>query len=267
MNHKGLLELSQRVPDEHRGAYLYYLTEKSAPELMIMSDKDIPEETEKKAKAALDRVLSGEPLQYIFGYTWFYGMRLLCKPGVLIPRPDTEIIVEEAIKLIPRGGIFADICIGSGCIAAAVLENRPDLECVALDISQQALALAGENLAKFTAEGRCTVKRFDLFERWEIPVFDAILSNPPYIKSADIEKLEPQVRREPRLALDGGCDGLDFYRRLIATAPSHLRTGCPLLLEVGYDTARGVEELAKGRYDCKTVKDLSGTDRVAVITV
>lgn len=266
MRYCELSVLASSVAPEHRSAYLYYLTEKSAPELML-DGREMPKELEIKAKNALEEHLSGIPLQYIFGYTWFYGLKLFCDRNVLIPQPDTEVLVEEAVKNLPYGAHFADICTGSGCIAAAVLTHRPDTLCTAYDISDYALATARKNNAEHISKGRCSIKKLDVFAPWEDTVFDALISNPPYIKSADIDGLDREVLSEPRLALDGGADGLDFYRRILDEGKRHLRSGGHIYFETGHDTAEGVKELCRGKYPIRQISDLSKIIRVADITV
>ncbi|MBO4423468.1 MAG: peptide chain release factor N(5)-glutamine methyltransferase [Clostridia bacterium] len=254
-------DIKKRLKDD-AGAYCFYLLDKPLP-LIGFDEGDVPEETERAHAAYSERIISGEPLQYVFGYTYFYGLRLDCSPGVLIPRPDTEILVEEAVKTLPRNAFFADLCCGSGCIAAAVLSARPDTEALCLDISDKALDLTETNLKKCGCSGRAEIKRFDVFGGWDgLPTLDCILCNPPYINAADMEKLPENVRREPETALYGGKDGLDFYRRIISASEGRFNSGTHIIFEIGYDQGDALRGLCPG---CVIKKDYSGNDRICII--
>lgn len=205
------------------------------------------------------------PLQYLTGETEFMGLSFVVNQDVLIPRQDTETLVELALPEV-AGKRVLDVCTGSGCIAIAVQKLGQPAVCHGVDISLQALAVAGENGRNLGAE--VTLWQSDLFTE-VTERYDVILSNPPYIASAVISGLMPEVREhEPMMALDGGADGCVFYRRLAAEAGQYLRNGGSLFLEIGYDQGRAVQGLLQehGFSDIKIHQDLSGHDRVVRAT-
>ncbi len=218
--------------------------------------------------AALARRLSGEPLAYILGDAEFYRESYLVTPDVLIPRPDTECLVEYAVKNLPRGARFADLCTGSGCIAISTLASRPDTTAVAVDISDAALAVARRNAERNGVSNRITFLRADVLAPIEpatLGRLDAVLSNPPYIARKVVETLSPEVKREPRLALDGGEDGLDFYRAMLAYLPALVQGGT-ILFEIGYDQECAIIRLARGAgLSCEVRRDYGGNPRVAIL--
>ena len=187
-----------------------------------------------------------EPLAYILGEAPFFRSTLRVTPDCLVPRADTERLVELAIARLPQGARFLDACTGSGAIAVTVLSERPDTVAVATDISEGALAVARENAERLGVADRLTLVQSDLLTETPEGRFAAILSNPPYIPSAVVDTLSPEVGREPRIALDGGADGLIFYRRLLSLS-SLLSEGGFLLLECGYDQKAEMEALAAER--------------------
>ena len=205
-----------------------------------------------------------EPLQYILGNQEFMGLEFQVSPAVLIPRHDTEVLVSEGIK---RGGAarsILDIGAGSGCVAVALAKALPEAEVCAVDISGEALAVARDNAERNDA----SVQFFQgsLLEPFADRRFDMILSNPPYIPQAELATLQQEVRGfEPLGALDGGVDGLDFYRAIVARAPDHLNAGSWLLFEVGMGQAPEVLELLRGggfAADSFTALDPAGIERV-----
>lgn len=231
---------------------------------------DESEADEKTSAEALDvcrRISEGEPMQYIFGYAYFHGLEILCKENVLIPRADTETVVDTAVKTLPHGSVFADICCGTGCIAAAVLSDRPDLKAVCADINADAVSLTRKNLEKYGLADRAEVVFFDVFSDWSaLSDFGAVVSNPPYIKAADMENLPYNVKREPYNALYGGDDGLDFYKRIIKASNERLKEKTHIIFEIGYDEAADVAALAaENGLGAEIVKDISGNDRVAIL--
>ena len=199
------------------------------------------------ASAALDEALARrlrrEPLAYILGEAPFFRSVLKVSPDCLIPRADTERLCEFAIDLLPRGAHFADLCTGSGAIAVTVLSERTDTTALATDISAGALAVAAENAARLGVTDRLTLVRSDLLTEMPEGRFDVILSNPPYIPTADLAGLSPEVGHEPGIALDGGDDGLVFYRRLLSLGDL-LADGGFFLFECGYDQKADMERLA-----------------------
>ncbi|MCI5493280.1 MAG: peptide chain release factor N(5)-glutamine methyltransferase [Lachnospiraceae bacterium] len=202
------------------------------------------------------------PLQYIIGEQEFMGLTFKVNSNVLIPRQDTETLVEEALKLVSSGMQVLDLCTGSGCILISILKNTVGVTGVGSDVSKQALLVAKENAKLHEVDAEWI--RSDLYDN--IPGrYDLIVSNPPYIPTAVIAGLMPEVRDfEPFDALDGHADGLYFYRRIIAQSPDHLKPEGYLYVEIGYDQGEAVSELMEksGFTDIAVVKDLAGLDRV-----
>ena len=219
--------------------------------------------------ARAKRRAAGEPLQYITGIASFFGYAFKTDRRALIPRFDTEILVEEALRRIRPGMRILDICTGSGCVPVTLaLESAARglapgfIYIEGSDISADALSLARENAARFGLKMRFF--RSDLFEKAGRG-YSIITANPPYITEEEMQALDPEVRfHEPRLALFGGRDGLDFYRRIVREAQEHLAPGGWLLMEIGSGQAAAVEELCsrEGLREIRTVKDLAGRDRV-----
>lgn len=215
----------------------------------------------------LRRRISGEPVQYILGETEFMGLRFRVDKRVLIPRPETEILVEKAQEMLDASGKGArvlDLGTGSGCIAVSLAANIPFAEVWAVDVSADALQAARENAAlnhvfiKFVAA--------DLFASPELKNerFDLIVSNPPYIPDADLDFLARELSFEPGLALRGGIDGLDFYRRIIRDAAGYLKARGSLILEVGFRQAPAVKEMLgrNGFTGIEITRDYGGIERV-----
>lgn len=205
------------------------------------------------------------PLQHITGEQEFMGLSFRVNDQVLIPRQDTETLVEEALKYAMPGMRVLDLCTGSGCILISLLHFCPGLTGVGSDISAEALKMARTNGQRLHVEDRAQWLCGDLFEK-VTGAFDLIVSNPPYIRSAEIEELQEEVRLyDPRIALDGAEDGLLFYRRIIEESKSYLKNGGRLLFEIGCDQGRDVAELLEnaGYTEVSVKKDLAGLDRVA----
>ncbi len=211
---------------------------------------------------AVRRLEAREPLAYILGEWYFYDETYRVSPACLVPRPETEHLVEELLRRLPRGSVFADLCTGSGCIAVSTLAHRPDCRAVAVELSEEALALARENAARNGVADRMIFRQADVLtgEALDDEIFDAIVSNPPYIASQVIDTLEPEVLREPRMALDGGEDGLLFYRAITRCYRRSLTAEGFFLFEIGYDQGEAMKELCP----CEIRKDYSGNDRVAI---
>lgn len=206
-----------------------------------------------------------EPIQYILGQTEFWSLPFSVTPAVLIPRADTEILVEEALKRAQPAAAILDVGTGSGAIAVALAHELPAATVEAVDLSAEALAVAAENARRNGVEGRVRLRQADLSDPPGGP-YDLIVANPPYIPDGELVALMPEVRDfEPRLALAGGADGLDCYRQLVSVAVSRLTPGGWLLVEVGAGQAPAVRELftENGRYaDLFTARDLAGIERV-----
>ena len=203
------------------------------------------------------------PLQHLTGEQNFMGLDFLVNEHVLIPRQDTEILVEEIMRDLHDGIRILDMCTGSGCILLSLLHYSNDCSGVGVDVSEDALVVARQNADRL-AEKQAVFIQSDLFEKVE-GSFDLIVSNPPYIRSQEIAGLMPEVREhEPHLALDGKDDGLHFYREIIKGAMPHLKRGGQLFFEIGYDQGEAVQALlaANGYTEIAVVKDYAGLDRV-----
>jgi release factor glutamine methyltransferase len=205
-----------------------------------------------------------EPLQYILGNQEFLGLEFEVTPAVLIPRHDTEVLVAEAVRHGKEAKTILDIGTGSGCVAVCLAKALPEIEISTVDVSEEAIEVARRNADR----NEVTVQFFhgSLFEPFAGRRFDMIVSNPPYIPAAELQTLQPEVKEfEPVTALDGGADGLDFYRRITSAAPEHLNPGGWLLYEVGAGQAPQVLDLLKEAGftgDCFTRKDHGGIERV-----
>lgn len=218
----------------------------------------IPAGALRRVHAAVRRRCAGDPLPYITGEAFFWSMKLRVGPGVLVPRPETETLVEEAVRRAPEGGLVADIGTGSGAIALALSTARPDLRITAVERSRRALRYARQNLGP-----KVTLVEGDLLRPITEPQ-DVIVANPPYISEGEMRSLPADVLREPRAALYGGPDGLDLYRRLAAGAPRRLRSGGWLLVEIGAAQGDTVPEIfaREGLRELFVRQDLAGRDRV-----
>ena len=210
-----------------------------------------------------------EPLAYILGEQEFMGLPFRVSPHVLIPGQDTENLVEEAMRELTDGSRILDLCTGSGCILLSLLQYSNSNSGVGTDLSREALAVAEENGKRLGLADRVTWLQGDLFEALKDRPeerFDLIISNPPYIPTEVIGTLEPEVKdREPFMALDGGLDGLDFYRRILAEAWKHLCISGAVMLEIGYDQGEAVRQMMEeyGYHDIRILRDYAGNDRVA----
>ena len=215
---------------------------------------------------AIERRASREPLQYIVGSVGFYREEYKVTPDCLIPRSDTEILVDYAVKNIPAGERFADLCSGSGCIGISTLKNTRDTLCDSFDISDGALALTKENAMLNGVDARITVTKKDLLREDVEGEYFAILSNPPYIPREVYEGLEKEIFSEPAIAFVGGEDGLIFYERLTPMCKKAIKDGGFIAFEIGYDQAESLRTIAdKNGLGCQIIKDYSGNDRVAVL--
>jgi release factor glutamine methyltransferase len=231
--------------------------------LITNAERSVSGEEAAQLAALVERRLAGEPIAYIVGQREFYGLPFRVTPAVLIPRPDTELIVELSLeRLAPRARML-DMGTGSGAIAVAVAHTRPDAQVTALDLSDEALAVARANAAANGAQVRFL--RSDWFGALEGDSFDLIASNPPYIASGDEHLEQGDLRFEPSGALTDFADGLSALRTIIQGAPAHLLQGGWLLLEHGYDQAAAVRTLLlqAGYAEVQSWQDLSGIERVS----
>ena len=234
--------------------------------LLLDGERPVTDNEAELYRRLLKRRCSREPLAYILGKWDFMGLEFGVSSDVLIPEQDTENLVEEVMREVCDGDRILDLCTGSGCILLSLLNYSNGSTGVGTDLSEGAIAVAKENALKLGLSERCDWKAGDLFEAVDPgEKFDIIVSNPPYIRSETIGELAPEVRiHEPRMALDGGDDGLYFYKRIILEAADYLRTGGMLFLEIGYDQAEQVGALMKdaGYYEVRTIKDYGGNDRI-----
>ena len=263
------------IPEAKENAklMLMHYCDISANDLLVHGEKEVSKAEEEKLYGAVKRRLTREPLQYITGTAPFMGLDFKVDKNVLIPRPDTEILVEEALRNLNDGSRILDLCTGSGCILISLLKYSNDCKGVGTDISEGALGIARENARVILGEdNNAEFLEGDLFEALpgdtndrEKNRFEMIVSNPPYIATDVIETLMPEVRDyEPRLALDGTGTGLLFYERIIPAAKDHLTVGGQLLLEIGYDQGEAVKDIMdkNGYIETNIIKDYAGNDRV-----
>lgn len=229
-------------------------------ETISMGDSTLTEEQEAAFEALMARRLKREPLQYILGETDFMGRRFLTRPGVLIPRNDTEILAQLALEHLPAQGAVLDVCTGSGILAVTLALSISGVRVDAADLSPEALALARDNAALHGAH--VNFLEGDLFSPCKGFAYGMICCNPPYIKSGNMAGLQAELGFEPDMALDGGPDGLYFYRRLAKEAPGYLTEGGWLLLEVGDGQAQDVAGLLGDSFDhIRVYDDLAGLPR------
>lgn len=236
--------------------------------LASLADDDIADDVAEKISNAVTERLSGAPCQYITGEQYFMGNRFTVSPTVLIPRSDTEIIAEEVIKyvLVNKKSLkVLDLCTGSGCIGINIARAASNCTVDCSDISHDALSVAKENAALNGVEGKVSFILSDMLDN--CGTYDVIVSNPPYIPTNVIETLDVKVKKhEPFSALDGGKDGLDFYRIIAENADKHLVSGGRIFLEIGYDQKESVTAIfkEKGYTGITSKKDYSGNDRMIV---
>lgn len=235
--------------------------------LLTHSERVLSDHEYARYAALLERRLSGEPIAYLLGEREFFGLNFKVTPATLIPRPDTELLVELALQHIPQRGQFRvlDMGTGSGAVALSIAHARPDAEVVAVDASETALSVARENAQRLNISNVCLLHS-DWFAQLAGERFDLIVSNPPYIEADDVHLGQGDVRFEPLSALASGADGLDDIRRISAAARSHLHPGGWLMFEHGYDQSVRVRQLMQqaGFTEVASARDLSGIERVTV---
>jgi release factor glutamine methyltransferase len=242
-------------------------------ELYTQYNQPVAQEQLDQLRGLVKRAGQHEPVAYLVGRTEFYSMELDVTPDCLIPRPETELLVQRAIEFLrKRTGpqLVCDLCTGCGVIAVAIARNVPDAKVMATDISEAALGVAARNIEKHKLQERVELRRGDLFEPLvaQLDLFDVIACNPPYVSAAEYEALEKNVKDyEPRLALHAGADGLDFYRRIAGKVDGYLKPDGVLLLEIGYQQGEAVRELFErsGLFaEVRTEKDINRNDRIIV---
>lgn len=228
----------------------------------VHGEEDITQDAQKEYEIAVQKRAEHIPLQYIIGEQEFMGLRFKVNSNVLIPRQDTETLVEQVLKIVKPGMKVLDLCTGSGCVLISVLKNAPELTGMGSDISKTALLVAKENAKLHEVDAEWV--RSDLFDNIT-ETFDVIMANPPYIPTGEILSLMPEVRDfEPENALDGGADGLDFYRKIAGQVKDYLNPGGYVYMEIGYDQGEAVSELMRntGFTEVEVIKDLARNDRV-----
>ncbi|WP_026528750.1 peptide chain release factor N(5)-glutamine methyltransferase [Butyrivibrio sp. VCD2006] len=231
--------------------------------LLSHGDMEVSEEKELKYRDFLSKRMERIPVAYIVGNAEFMGIEFDVTSNVLIPNQDTETLAEEALRYLHDGMSVLDLCTGSGCIALSLLKYSNDTHAVGTDMSDAALLIAEKNAKKLGLADRFKAVKADIFPN--NCKYDIIVSNPPYIPTAVIETLEPEVKTyEPYMALDGTEDGLAFYRRIVPGAKEYLYKSGYLLLEIGFDQGEAVKDLMEknGYKDVQVIKDLGGNDRV-----
>ena len=216
--------------------------------------------------SAVERRQKREPLQYIIGEVGFFKETYTVSPDCLIPRADTEITVELAIKLLPAGGRILDLCTGSGCIAISTVKNTKDTTAVAVDISEGAIAVARANAKKNGCDDRIEFLVRDVFSFEPNEKFDLILSNPPYVTEEEYRSLEPELYFEPRLALVGEDNGLRFYKHIASAYKSCLSPTSAIIFEIGHLQRESLFEIAEQfGYEAEVHTDYGGRDRVIIL--
>lgn len=248
------------------------ISKKSKEYLMTHETEEINMELVKVFKEGIDKLCNNIPIQYITKKQEFMGLDFIVNENVLIPRPDTEILVEEVIELVKQSNNpkILDLCTGSGAIGISIAKYIDDCKVTLSDISNEALKIATQNCISILGKdknNKIQIFQSDLFKNISEKEFDIIVSNPPYIKTAVIKTLEKQVQIEPTIALDGGKDGLDIYKKIINQAYKFLKKDGYLCLEIGYDQKDEVMELINktNKYkDIYSKKDLGGNDRIVI---
>ncbi len=248
---------------------LQYVLKKPRQYLIVYDNKELTKEEEQEYLKYIQMVKNGEPIEHITHQKEFMKLNFYVDKNVLIPRQDTEILVEEIIKIAKhiKAKKILDLCTGSGAIAISLAKYIENIQITALDISSKAIDIATKNARINNVEDRITFVESNLFDSLAEEKYDIIVSNPPYIKRKVIEKLDKEVRKEPIIALDGGEDGLDFYRKIIDNGYKYLKYGGYVGLEIGYDQKEDVTKIIKEKQHYKNTfckKDLYDNDRVII---
>ena len=269
---KGMINLKTnniKEPNLKSRLLMQYILNKPREYILVHYDQQLTLRQNVDYLKGINMLIKGIPIQHITHQQEFMKMSFYVDENVLIPRPDTEILVEEVISLCKRKNFIKilDLCTGSGAIAVSLAKYLNNVDITAVDISNKALKIAKKNARNNNVEEKITFIESDLFSNLSKNKYDLIVSNPPYIKKEDIKKLDVEVKKEPILALDGGVDGLDFYRKIILNSYNYLNNKGMLCLEIGFDQKEQVEKLLEkeGKYIniyCK--KDLGNNDRVIV---
>lgn len=229
-------------------------------EYYIQKDKTIDETV---LNNCLKRIIDGEPLQYVLGKWDFFESEFCVGEGVLIPRPETEELVEKALEIICNvtNPVIYDLCAGTGCIGISIAKKRSDAQIFCVEKSEDAFSYLTKN-ASDTANVECI--NDDINNEIELPLADMIVSNPPYIKSDLLPLLQNEVKREPSMALDGGTDGLDFYRIINDKWYNKLKKGAVLLLEIGNEQGNDIKKILNNFQSVNVIKDMYNNDRIVI---
>ncbi len=245
---------------------LAHLLRVSPPQIYLLEERELSEEDLKTFRHLLARRERGEPTAYIIGEWEFFGKTFRLERGVLVPRPETELLVEVALSLIPEKETLEglEIGVGSGCVSVVLLLERPKLRMVATDVSERSLKVAGENARMHGVVGRIELIKADLFPPYERR-FDFILSNPPYIPLSEWKNLPREVKWEDKTALLGGPRGTEIIERIVRRSRKFLKEGGFIALEIGHDQVNEVKILLEDQgFEVNIYKDLGGLDRVAL---
>lgn len=272
---KGTIELKINNIDEPNikaRLLMQYILKKDRQYLLIYDGEDLKTKQENDYFESIDELINGKPLQHITHSQEFMKMNFFVNEDVLIPRPDTEILVEEVIGICKnRNKVkILDLCTGSGAIAVSLAKYIKNSHIVASDISRKALNIAKKNAKTNNMEDKIFFIESDLFQKIKKEKYDIIVSNPPYIRKEAMKFLNKDVKKEPNIALDGGEDGLDFYRIIIKESYYYLKFGGFLCLEIGYDQRQEVVDLIKkeNKYlSVYTKKDFGGNDRIVIAQI
>lgn len=249
---------------------LQYVLDKPRQYIIVYDNKEIDKQQQWQYFVNIEKLTKGIPLQHITHRQEFMKMDFFVDENVLIPRPDTEILVEEVIKIAQKYNSprILDLCTGSGAIAISLKKFVSNADITAVDISEKALEIAQKNAEKL--EAKINFVKSNLFDKLDNKKFDIIVSNPPYIRKDEIKKLSEEVQKEPKIALDGGEDGLDFYRIITEQAINYLKTGSFLCFEIGYNQKNDVIKIIEDEQNYKNTyckKDLYGNDRIIITQV
>ena len=248
---------------------LQYVLKKPRQYLIVYDNQQLTDKEEQEYLKYVELLTQGEPIEHITHQKEFMKLNFYVDENVLIPRQDTEVLVEEVIKIAKKIKTkkILDLCTGSGAIAISLAKYLENIQLTAVDISRKALDIAMANAKNNHVQDKITFVESNLFQDLRQEKYDLIVSNPPYIRRKEIESLDKEVRKEPRLALDGGEDGLDFYRNIMDKGYEYLKYGGYICLEIGYDQKEEVMQIIEGKKHymgtyCK--KDLYDNDRVVV---
>lgn len=260
-----ILEASEiGEPAREAKSLLAFAINKNQTFLVAHSEYELTVEEENRFQNFVRRRAAREPLQYITGRKEFYGLEFAVTPDVLIPRPETELIVEAAVEILKPNGKFCEVGVGSGCISVAILNELKTARAVGLDISEAALRIARTNAETHRVADRFELKSSDVFERLTNEQFDLIVSNPPYVSAEQLKDLQPEVRDfEPRNALTDGADGFSIIEKIVADAPRFLIADGFLLMEIGFNQASKVRGMFNGDVwrAIEFLNDLQGIER------